>query len=168
MTFLSLAPLLAALTLIAPSPDGVRAPGPVPVQPPAHTAYDWPTGGPVEVLARFSPPTVPWGAGHRGVDLAHPPGAPVLAAADGVVAFAGPVVERSVVSIQHADGIRTTYEPVLPVVATGDRVTRGQLIGHLAAGHCPTGCLHLGARRAEDRYLDPLSLFDDVVIRLLI
>lgn len=169
--------ILTALgILLAPVPDGSR-PWEAP-EPPAAVSrwdtareplwgieYDWPTGAPADVLAPFAPPPVPWAPGHRGVDLAAAPGGAVLAAADGVVAFAGRVVDRSLVSIDHADGIRTTYEPLIPAVREGERVERGQVIGTLEPGHCPAGCLHLGARRGED-YLDPLALIEDPVIRL--
>ena len=40
---------------------------------------------------------------------------------------------RPVVSIDHADGLRTTYEPVDPSVGAGQRVTRGSPIGTLVA-----------------------------------
>jgi murein DD-endopeptidase MepM/ murein hydrolase activator NlpD len=93
----------------------------------------------------------------------------VLAAGDGVVVFAGMVAGRPVVSIDHADGLRTTYEPVDPSVAAGQRVARGSRIGALAAGHagCPReACLHWGLRRGET-YLDPMLLFRAVQVRLL-
>jgi murein DD-endopeptidase MepM/ murein hydrolase activator NlpD len=110
-----------------------------------------------------------YAAGHRGVDLAGPPGAPVLAAGDGVVVFAGMVAGRPVVSVDHADGLRTTYEPVAASVGAGQPVARGSPLGTLVAGHagCPaTACLHWGLRRGED-YLDPLSLLAPPEIRLL-
>ena len=53
------------------------------------------------------------------MDLGGAPGRPVLAAGDGVVVFAGMVAGRPVVSIDHADGLRTTYEPVAPAVGGG-------------------------------------------------
>jgi murein DD-endopeptidase MepM/ murein hydrolase activator NlpD len=86
-------------------------------------------------------------------------GASVRAVADGVVVFAGPVGGVPVVSVAHPDGIRSTYQPVLPRVRTGQVVRRGQLIGILTdtAAHCAPSCLHLGARRG-DRYLDPALL----------
>jgi|SRR5690606_23677983 len=131
--------------------------------------YEWPTGGRVPVQRAFDPPEAVWGEGHRGVDLALPAGSRVLASADGVVAFAGVVVDRPVVSIDHVDGIRTTYEPVRPTVAAGDVVSSGDVIGYLRPGHCrpPDGCLHFGARTGPDNYLDPLTLLGaEVVIRL--
>lgn len=130
--------------------------------------YGWPTGGPTDVLEGFDPPAAVWSAGHRGVDLALAAGSPVLAAGDGTVIFAGVVAGRPVVSIDHADGIRTTYEPVEPSVAAGDAVRRGQAIGVLVAGHRSDGAdaLHWGARTGAKSYIDPLRLLRPVVIRL--
>ena len=102
---------------------GRRAPRP---------AYTWPTGGPAAVLEGFNPPAVVWGSGHRDVDLALTAGSPVLAAGNGTVVFAGMVAGRPVVSIDHADGIRTTYEPVEAVVGAGG--DGGARPGHRHAG----------------------------------
>lgn len=137
-------------------------------EPAPRTAYDWPTGAPVPVLRLFDPPAVVWGAGHRGVDLVLGAGAPVLAAADGVVAFAGMVAGRPVVSIDHADGIRTTYEPVETSVSAGQVVRRGEVIGNLRSGHRADGIdvLHWGARTSRSTYVDPLRLLTPPVIRL--
>ncbi|MBB3085788.1 M23 family metallopeptidase [Geodermatophilus sabuli] len=126
---------------------------------------------PVEgaVTRPFDPPPDRYGSGHRGVDLAGSPGVPVLAAGDGVVAFAGTVAGRPVVSVDHAGGLRTTYEPVTPGVGAGQAVPRGSPIGALAEGHagCPAAaCLHWGLRRGET-YLDPLSLLRPPEVRLL-
>jgi murein DD-endopeptidase MepM/ murein hydrolase activator NlpD len=74
-----------------------------------------------------------------------------------------------VVSVDHADGLRTTYEPVDAVVGAGARVARGAMLGTLAGGHvgCPAdACLHWGLRRGET-YLDPLALLRPPRIRLL-
>ncbi len=96
----------------------------------------------------------------------------MLAAGDGLVVYAGWMADRNLVSIEHAGGLRTTYEPVAPVVAVGDQVLRGQPIGHLEPGHpgCtaepPGACLHWGARRRLD-YLDPLRLLGFGRVRLL-
>jgi murein DD-endopeptidase MepM/ murein hydrolase activator NlpD len=110
-----------------------------------------------------------YAAGHRGVDLAGAPGAPVLAVGDGVVAFAGMVAGRPVVSVDHAGGLRTTYEPVDPSVGAGQALARGSPLGTLLAGHagCPvSACLHWGLRRGKD-YLDPLALLAPPRVRLL-
>lgn len=117
-----------------------------------------------DVLRPWQPPPAPWLAGHRGVDLTAHGGQPVRAVAAGRVLFAGPVAGRGVLTIEvdgsGAPPLRTTYEPVLPAVRRGQRVTAGQLVGRLQAGgpsHCAARCVHWGLRRA-DRYLDPLSL----------
>lgn len=122
-----------------------------------------------EVTRPFEAPASPYGPGHRGIDLAASPGVPVLAAGDGVVAFAGMVAGRPVVSIDHPGGLRTTYEPVDPAVGAGQPVARGSPIGTVIAGHdgCPSAaCLHWGLRRGET-YLDPLLLLRPPHVRLL-
>ncbi|ASU78134.1 M23 family peptidase [Actinopolyspora erythraea] len=131
-----------------------------------------PLRGPVEVLRDFRKPRDRYGPGHRGVDLLTRPRREVLAAAAGTVGHAGFVVDRHVVAINHGDGLSTTYEPVLPEVAAGQRVDRGEVIGHVTAGHpeCPTKppntCLHWGLRD-HDAYLDPLVQLRTGGVRLL-
>lgn len=120
--------------------------------------WGWPTGS--HVVARgFTAPATPYSAGHRGVDVASADGEAVRAVDDGVVVFAGTVVDRGVVAIDH-DGVRSSVEPVDPEVEAGDRVRRGQVVGHLASGGShAAGVLHLGARvRVEDgwAYVSPL------------
>jgi murein DD-endopeptidase MepM/ murein hydrolase activator NlpD len=86
-----------------------------------------------------------------------------------MVVFAGMVAGRPVVSIDHANGLRTTYEPVDASVGAGQPVSRGSPIGTLAIGHvgCPVqACLHWGLRRGET-YLDPLGLLRPTRVRLL-
>ena len=111
-----------------------------------------------------------WLPGHRGVDLGARPGADILAAEDGVVAFVGVIVGTPTISIDHPGGIRTTYQPVHSRVAVGDHVVEGDVIGTLAR---PTSQfarehagLHWGARTGPDRYIDPLSLLEPPRIRL--
>ncbi|PWW23264.1 peptidase M23-like protein [Geodermatophilus normandii] len=149
----------------------VLAPAPAVAEPAVPAAVPWtsPLGDPPEVTRPFAPPPSPYGPGHRGADLAGVPGAVVAAAGDGVVVFAGMVAGRPVVSVDHAGGLRTTYEPVDAVVAAGQAVARGAPLGWLLAGHegCPaTACLHWGLRRGEV-YLDPLSLLRPPRVRLL-
>lgn len=131
--------------------------------------FGWPLDGVPTVVRRFDPPPEPWLAGHRGVDLAAGSGAAVRAAGAGTVAFAGSVAGRGVVSIDHANGLRTTYEPVAVMVTAGAAVGRGTQLGVLVAGHagCPAeACLHWGLRRG-DTYLDPLLLLGFGRVRLL-
>ncbi|MGW7167407.1 M23 family metallopeptidase [Streptomyces sp. NPDC054884] len=123
----------------------------------------WPVGTRPPVVRGWERPATPYARGHRGVDLAAPPGAPVRAVAAGRVSFAGRVAGRGVVSVElTATGLpplRTTYEPVLASVRAGDRVGPGQVVGTVepTGSHCARTCLHWGLRRGET-YLDPLSL----------
>ena len=162
--------LLAVLTLLALPLSGASAASAAPAPAaPATALWALPLTGAPEVTRPFAPPPSPYAAGHRGVDLAAAPGAPVLAAGAGTVAFAGLVAGRPVVSVDHPGGLRTTYEPVTPAVAAGQVVALGTPLGALTAGHagCPAGaCLHWGLRRGEV-YLDPLSLLRPPRVRLL-
>jgi murein DD-endopeptidase MepM/ murein hydrolase activator NlpD len=121
------------------------------------------------VVAGFVAPAGPFAPGHRGVDLGGRVGDPVRSAAAGVVAFAGVVAGRGVVSVDHPGGLRTSYEPVTATVARGDQVGAGEVLGRLEsmASHCPpAACLHWGLRRGET-YLDPRSMLGAVRVRLL-
>ncbi|MGP6172904.1 M23 family metallopeptidase [Corynebacterium sp. A21] len=117
------------------------------------------------VLRAFDKPPQNWLPGHRGVDLALQVGSPVVAAGDGVVAFAGSVAGTPTISIDHADGIRTTYQPVHPLISRGEQVTTGQEIGRLAHPTDGWPGLHWGARIGED-YQNPLGLLSRPAIRL--
>lgn len=124
----------------------------------ARPGYGWPLPGTPSVLRRFVIGPQPWSPGHRGVDLGGDGN--VLAAGAGTVTFAGSVAGRGVVVVNHADGLRTTYEPVRPAVRTGQLVARGDRLGTLdpLARHCSgTDCLHWGALSGT-AYLDPLTL----------
>lgn len=128
----------------------------------------WPLDPRPEVVARFDPPDVVWGAGHRGVDLAGRSGQPVRTALPGRVAFAGRIAGRGVVVVGHGE-TRTTYEPVVAVVHVGDVLVGGAVIGTLevVGSHCfPRACLHWGWIRGET-YLDPLLLVGGGPVRLL-
>src|SRR6478735_12488302 len=109
---------------------------------------DWPLRPRPAVLRTFDAPSRNWNRGHRGVDLAGAPGQPVYAAAQGTVVFAGELAGRSLVSIAHPGGLRTSCEPVMPSVRAGQRVVAGAVLGELQAGHADcaaAACLHWGA-----------------------
>lgn len=145
----------------APAGAGVPAPG---------AGYAWPLLPAPVVRTPFRAPAHAYGPGHRGVDLVGVPGQAVLAARGGTVVFAGPVAGRPVVSVQHDDGLRTTYEPVLPAVTAGLVVAPGAVLGTLEPGHpgCPdAACLHWGVRRDRTDHLDPLVLLRPAQVRLL-
>lgn len=156
-TLLVLAALLSGL--LAPPATAVDVPAP-PAPDARPTAEGWQRPVPGPVAHGFDPPAEAWGAGHRGVDLTAAPGAPVRSPAPGVVSFAGRVADKPVVVVTHADGLRSTFEPVTAEVSRGDAVGAGDVVGRLAAspGHCaPDACLHWGVLRG-DVYLDPLAL----------
>ena len=130
----------------------------------------WPLVPEPEVVQSFDPPDSPYGAGHRGVDLAGMPGQRVRSALPGTVTYAGSLAGRGVVVVDHGS-TRTTYEPVAASVSVGDQVSAGGWIGtlQLAGSHCfPRACLHWGwIRRLDDAYLDPLRLVGSGPVRLL-
>jgi murein DD-endopeptidase MepM/ murein hydrolase activator NlpD len=88
------------------------------------------------------------------------------------VVFAGTLAGRPVVSLAYAGGLRTSYEPVEPVVVAGQRVDDASVLGRLAAGHpgCPVAaCLHWGAMwgpAARADYVDPIGLLAATPVRL--
>lgn len=132
--------------------------------------WDWPLVGTPPVERTFDPPAKRWLPGHRGIDLVGIAGEQVLAVEAGVVSFSGEVAGVGVVSVTHESGLRSTYQPVEDRVARGDRVRRGQSLGVLGAtaSHCVLGaCLHLGAMRGRDDYVDPLPLLLGAQLSLL-
>lgn len=132
--------------------------------------WGWPLVGTPPVVATFDPPAQRWLPGHRGVDLGGVAGEPVLAVDEGVVTFSGEVAGVGMVSVTHESGLRSTYQPVIGRVPRGERVGRGQALGTLdtTASHCVPGtCLHLGAVRGRDDYVDPLPLLLGAELSLL-
>ncbi|WP_258567202.1 murein hydrolase activator EnvC [Microbacterium sp. Se5.02b] len=114
------------------------------------------------VTQPYRAPASEYGAGHRGIDLGTSIGAEVRAPADGVVAFRGTVVDRPLLTIAHADGLVSTYEPLGSSLEPGDSVAAGQDIGTVdVGGHTSPGSLHVGVRR-DDAYINPMLLFGGV------
>ncbi|MGW0817136.1 murein hydrolase activator EnvC family protein [Streptomyces viridiviolaceus] len=139
---------------------GEGRPAPEPAE--SAVARGWPVGTRPAVLRGWEPPATPYGPGHRGVDLAAPPGTPVRTVAAGRVTFAGRVAGKGAVSVELTGTgdppLRTTYEPVEASVRKGQQVTAGEVLGTVEprGSHC-TACLHWGLLRG-DVYLNPLSL----------
>ncbi|MCU1526996.1 MAG: hypothetical protein JWP75_759 [Frondihabitans sp.] len=124
--------------------------------------WSWPVPDPHPVVREFEAPDEVWSPGHRGIDIEAADATVVTAPDSGVVHFAGQVVDRPVVSIEHAGGILSSFEPVVASVAAGDTIERGQEIGTLQSGHDDCGtCLHLGARIDGD-YVNPLLLLGEL------
>ena len=165
--------------VVATPPPAAADPGRPQITRPTHPASphtDRPTGftnpvtrlpRPNRVLRTFNKPAKNWLPGHRGVDLEAAPNDPIYAAGAGTVIYAGTLAGIPTVSIEHPGGLRTTYQPVLPLVAVGDTVTRQQPIGTLAPGgtHGYPG-LQWGAKFGADDYINPLTLLPAPVIRL--
>lgn len=127
---------------------------------PGYGTYAWPVVGPV--IRGFEPPPDPFGPGHRGIDIEAPFGSPMVAAQDGTVAFAGWVGGSLFISIDHDDGVRTTYSWISSAdVRKGDVVARGEVIGNTGQGHpgSTTPHLHFGARIGTT-YIDPMLLLE--------
>lgn len=123
--------------------------------------WRWPVSQDVRVVRPFAAPPHRYGAGHRGVDLGADQG-PVLAPASGVIAFAGVVVDRPLLTIDHGDGLVTTLEPVATELRVGDEVAVGQQLGEVASGgHAAAGAVHFGVR-LHGEYINPLLLLAGV------
>ena len=107
-------------------------------------------------------PAHEYGPGHRGIDLALIGSTAVRAPADGIVAFAGRVAGRGVLTIDHGGGLVTTLEPVETTLVPGASVRRGEDVGTLAlGGHSAAGDLHFGVRLNDD-YINPMLLLGGV------
>ena len=120
-----------------------------------------PLDAPIRLVNQFRQPNSDYSAGHRGVDYLAQIGRPVLAPAAGQIWYAGRLVNRSLVSIQHAGGILSEFEPVCTDLKKGEPVFQGQQIGTVCkpdAGyrqHCVSdSCLHFSIRLIG-QYLSP-------------
>jgi Peptidase family M23 len=130
---------------------------------PAPAAWVWPLNG--EVVTTYRNGEDPYAAGqHRGIDIAGPVGAAVVAAAGGEVRFAGPAGSSGLtVSVRTGDGFDTSYLHLGSVqVRAGEHVSPGQRLGAVGtSGVRSTAAphLHFGVRAAGERhaYLDPLA-----------
>jgi murein DD-endopeptidase MepM/ murein hydrolase activator NlpD len=128
-------------------------------------SWIWPLAGTPRVVAGYEPPLSPFAEGHRGIDLAAAEQEVVLAPADGVVRFAGYVVNRGVLSIDHG-GVVSSFEAVGALVQAGDRVSQGQPVAVVGTGsHC--ACLHVGAR-IRGLYVSPLALIGRIPAAVLV
>lgn len=119
---------------------------------------------------------------HTGVDIAAPCGTPIVASAEGVVAFVGTNFQwrtGNQVVIAHGDGVVTRYGHVLSGTTTvelGDRVVAGQHIGDVGGNRAidpvgagnSTGC-HLHYEVNFDnggRPVDPVGFYTQIGVNL--
>lgn len=120
-----------------PAPTRPLEPG-VAVREPARFAgsFVWPADG--SVANRFGP--LGEGQINQGIDIAVAQGAPVVASADGVVAFVGNDVANygGLILIRHGEGWITAYgRATAASVTRGQSVKRGQIIGKAGSGTAP-------------------------------
>ncbi len=141
----TLVALVALLSILPASP--ARATG----------SWTWPVTG--AVIRGFDPPGMPYGSGHRGIDIAAPAGTIVRAPAAGVVSFAGNVGGRLFVTIDHGGGLLSTCSFVSALlVHKGDLVVQGEGIARSGTGHVGDAIpnVHFGVRMIG-QYVDPLD-----------
>jgi len=162
------APLVARAEPAAPAPPSAEpapaaAPGPaalagkqVPQPPPrAGKTFAWPVSG--KLISTFGPKG--GGLHNDGLNIAAPPGTPVRAAENGVVAYAGNELKGfgNLLLVRHYGGWTTAYahNQVLQV-RRGDTVQRGQVIARLGStGHVSEPQLHFEIRKGA-KAVDPL------------
>ena len=131
----------------------------------AGLALSWPLAhftitqpfGPSNVT--LEPPFGPYRHFHTGVDIAAPLGAPVMAAADGLVVAIGrsAVGYGNYVVIAHGGGIATLYGHLLQTnVRDGDKVVRGQVVGLEGSTGFSTGPHVHFELRVNDLAIDPM------------
>jgi murein DD-endopeptidase MepM/ murein hydrolase activator NlpD len=129
----------------------------VPGRAAASTPWMWPVVG--AIVQGYDPPDDLYGAGHRGIDIAAPPGSVVVAPDDGVVSFAGPVGGRLFLSIDHGGGVVSTSSFLTSLlVRKGDTVVRAQPVASTGWGHAAATVphLHFGVR-LDGEYVDPFA-----------
>lgn len=105
---------------------------------------------------------------HQGMDFGAPMGAPIVAATDGVVTFAGRHGGHgNYVRLNHAGGIATGYAHMSRIIARqGERVRQGQLIGYVGSTGLSTGPhLHYEVYR-NGQAINPASMKFTVVQQL--
>jgi murein DD-endopeptidase MepM/ murein hydrolase activator NlpD len=121
----------------------------------------WPATG-FRVTRTYVAPAHEYGPGHRGIDLDLLGGSELRAPADGMIAFAGGVAGRGILTIDHGGGLVTTLEPVDSDLLPGARVARGERVATLAlGGHAVAGAVHFGVRLNGD-YINPMLLLGGV------
>ncbi len=108
----------------------------------------------------LEPPLGQYAHFHTGIDIAAPFGTPVMAAADGLVVS---VQHTSVgygnyVIIAHGDGLLTLYGHLADTsVVEGQRVVRGQVIGHEGDSGLATGPHVHFEVRVNGAVVDPMA-----------
>lgn len=100
-----------------------------------------------------------WGTTHWGIDIANSIGTPIFAAADGVIAEAGPASGFGLwVRIRHADGTITVYGHInRALVQEGEQVRAGDEIAEMGNRGNSTGPhLHFEVWNPDGAKINPL------------
>jgi murein DD-endopeptidase MepM/ murein hydrolase activator NlpD len=109
--------------------------------------FGWPVQG--KITSKYG--ATADGLRNDGINIAAPAGAPVVAAADGVVAYAGNELRGfgNMILIRHADGWVTAYAHNQSLtVKKGDSVKRGQTIARVGqTGNVTSPQLHFEIRK---------------------
>jgi murein DD-endopeptidase MepM/ murein hydrolase activator NlpD len=114
----------------------------------------WPVNG--KVIGKYGP--IDQWRRRDGIDIAAPRGAPVLAAQDGIVAYAGSGIRGygEMILLRHDQGYITTYaHNASLLVEVGDVVRRGQVIARVGeSGDATQSMLHFELRKGRQP-IDP-------------
>ncbi len=157
--------ILAVLTVTAAAGAPAAAAAATPA--PSLAGWRWPVAA-ATIVEPYRAPAHRYGPGHRGIDLAAPTGSDIVAPAAGVVAFAGRVADRPLVTIDHGGGLVSTLEPVAAAVAIGTLVASGDVVGTGAlGGHSAPDTVHFGVRE-DGEYINPMILLGGVPRAILL
>lgn len=115
-----------------------------------------------DLLHIYDAPEDPYAPGHRGLDVSAPLDTPVRASAPGIVSFSGSVAGNRSVTVDHGNGLLTSYSYLgVLSVTKGTPVEQGEIVGTVGAGHAGSSMpphVHLSARR-DGFYFDPMELY---------
>ncbi len=154
----------SSVTTVEPRGSGAEAPAAAPIAPiappvdaamPSHAGrFMWPVRG--NILSGFGPK--PGGLQNDGINIAAARGAPVRAAENGVVVYAGNELKGfgNLLLVRHADGWMSAYAHLDEIlVERGAAVQRGQSVAKVGqTGSVASPQLHFELRRAG-RAVDP-------------
>ena len=142
-------PAPAAAEVAVAKPPVIDAP-----EPRGGSRFQWPVRG--AILSDYGPK--PGGLHNDGINISASRGASVVAADNGVVAYAGNELRGfgNLLLIRHADGWMTAYAHLDDMlVERGAKVSRGQKIGTVGStGNVSSPQLHFEVRRGN-RAIDP-------------
>ncbi|WP_246148215.1 peptidoglycan DD-metalloendopeptidase family protein [Skermanella pratensis] len=143
------APPAAAPPVAAARPPAIETP-----EPRSSGRFQWPVRG--TILSEFGPK--PGGLHNDGLNISAPKGTTVVAAENGVVAYAGNELRGfgNLLLIRHADGWMSAYAHLDEMlVDRGATVKRGQKIGTVGStGNVSSPQLHFELRKSN-RAMDP-------------